>query len=240
MCCFTSDTFNAQSGKFKRVPPSQINRDRMRAQNRKLESHESDQDPLPHPPEDITCSLDTTITKAHGHHTASIPSIKTKTENHIVNQHVSPPVTRSKARLLTTSSLPQVDSEHESNINNAKCPDQQIGPSQEGITNNIDCAISSEAPKRDVGMVTLYSGYKRHDIRKECERCKCLLGCEDVIQCCFECKVMFCYKCVDNTNEHDFHKEYMKPPWKLIDYYMDSENEKEELGISDESDDEIG
>ena len=55
---------------------------------------------------------------------------------------------------------------------------------------------------------------KTHTMNQECYACNCFLNLDDMVQCCFPCKQMFCVPCIEK-DVHAFLSDISYPAMNL-------------------------
>ena len=197
----TTTTSDLNSVKYRRVPPSQMNRDITRMeQRRQVDHHEPS---LQAPPQGNL--------EAHGSDTSktmdTVEKVKHQGDQGAI-QPVSPPVTRSRSNRISIkpSPIPQVDGAgHCENI---------------GDTDSIDSIVHSDQDKNVPAPTVLVKGSTcKYEVIQHCAICHRLVFYEDIIHCCYQCRSMFCASCLSN-DKHCPSEHVMTIPCTLAEYTM--------------------
>ena len=188
------------SVKYRRVPPSQINRDRIRMECRKQNDY---QDPCSEaPPQgnethgpDTSKTMDTTVVKVKHQGGQG------------VNHQSSPPVTRSRSRISAVaepSPIPQVDGAGV-NMTISESESQDMS------------SVHSDPDTAPCPTVLVKSSTGRYEVTRHCGVCHKFILYKDVIQCCYQCREMFCSNCLTNVKSCP-HGHVVYAPFTLSEY----------------------
>ena len=177
-----------QAVKYRRVPPSQMTRDKKRAQERR-HKEDSESTALPSPQQQHAIFFETSKTKTHG---SDIDTDIAQYTNSKQSSNPTPPVTRSRAKAVSNSPIPQVDGE-------------------------VDMkALESKQP---IETVTVYGAIKPHSVKRHCYSCHSHIDNDTLVQCCFKCtnNSLFCIQCLRNGH-HCEHPNWLQRVKTLSEY----------------------
>ena len=184
----TTTTNDMNSVKYRWVPPSHINRDMARMEHRTQIDH---QDPfLGAPPQGNF--------EAHGFDTTNTMDTVTKVKcqgDQGDSQPASPPVTRSRSSRISIkpSPIPQVDGAAHSEIfGDTDCEEDS------NVHSKQDPAPTVHSEQVPAPTVLVKGSTCKYEVIQHCGICHRFISYEDIIQCCYQCRSMFCASCLTN------------------------------------------
>ena len=211
------DTVPDQSVKYRRISPSQIARDSARSKGWIEKNNQTNLNESLTENEIITQSCD------ESKHSDTIDPGVFVMDNTIPDtKPVSPRITRSKSLHIETKSC---------SPKSTPSPVQQT----DGLVNNFNPAVISKEPEQynstisnpqdiDTVAVKAFSqvkqGVKTFILKRQCLTCMAPVDFNDLVQCCFLCKGMFCRPCILKRNicKHRETLHRLKP----LSQYMDN------------------